>query len=80
MPILQAGGLRQYFRLEGAEGLPVLVLSHSLGCDHTQWDPQATALDSRFRVLRYDPRGPGATEVTPGGYTIEILARRAGSC
>ena len=37
------------------------------------WDQ--TAKDSRatHRVLRYDQRGHGQTEVTPGRYTFELL-------
>ena len=53
------------------------MLSHSLGCDHTQWDAQANALQSHLRVLRYDTRGHGASDVTAGDYTIELLARDA---
>ncbi len=75
MPLITAGGFRQYYRLDGAEGRPFVIFSHSLGCDHTQWDPQSAALAPRFRVLRYDLRGHGATEVTRGDATIEILAR-----
>jgi 3-oxoadipate enol-lactonase/4-carboxymuconolactone decarboxylase len=77
MPIVQAGGLRQYYRLDGRDDRPVLIFSHSLGCDHTQWDPQTAALLPHFRILRYDLRGHGATEVTPGDYSIELLARDA---
>jgi 3-oxoadipate enol-lactonase len=75
MPVIQAGGLRQYYRLDGADGRPAVIFSHSLGCDHTQWDPQSAALASRFRILRYDLRGHGATEVTGGDASIEMLAR-----
>ncbi len=75
MPLIEAGGIRQYYRLDGAEGKPVLVFSHSLGCDHTQWDAQAVALSPYFRVLRYDTRGHGASEAPAGDYTIELLAQ-----
>ena len=75
MPMIEAGGIRQYYRLDGPEGRPVVIFSHSLGCDHTQWDPQAAALTPYFRVLRYDLRGHGATAVTPGDYSIEMLGR-----
>jgi len=75
MPLLQAGGLRHYYRLDGADGKPVVVLSHSLGCDHTQWDAQAAALSPHFRILRYDTRGHGATDAPAGDYSIEMLAR-----
>jgi 3-oxoadipate enol-lactonase/4-carboxymuconolactone decarboxylase len=77
MPLVNAGGIRQYHRLDGRDDRPVLIFSHSLGCDHTQWDPQTAALLPNFRILRYDLRGHGATEVTPGEYTIELLARDA---
>lgn len=77
MPLIEAGGLRQYYRIDGRDDRPALVFSHSLGCDHTQWDPQAAALLPSFRILRYDLRGHGATEVKPGDYSIEMLARDA---
>lgn len=75
MPLIEAGGIRQYYRMDGHDSGPVLIFSHSLGCDHTQWDIQAAALQSHFRVLRYDLRGHGATDVTAGEYSIEMLAR-----
>lgn len=77
MPLVEAGGLRHYYRLDGSGDHPVLIFSHSLGCDHTQWDQQAQAMLPYFRVLRYDTRGHGATDAPPGDYTIEILARDA---
>jgi len=75
MPLLNVDGARMYYRLEGQDGLPVVVLSHSLGVDHAQWDPQVPDLLPHFQVLRYDIRGHGASGVTPGDYSIESLAR-----
>ena len=74
MPFIHAGGLRHYYRLEGTQGRPVVVFSHSLGCDHTLWDVQAAALSPHFRILRYDTRGHGATDAPEGDYSIEELA------
>ena len=74
MPLISAGGIRQYYRLNGSDDRPTLVLSHSLGCDHTMWDAQAAAFESQYRILRYDTRGHGATEATPGEYDIARLA------
>ena len=73
MPVLNVGGLNCFYRLEGRDGSPVLILSHSLGQDHGMWDAQARDLSEDFRVLRYDIRGHGATDVTPGDYRIEQL-------
>jgi 3-oxoadipate enol-lactonase/4-carboxymuconolactone decarboxylase len=77
MPLIHANGLRQYYRLDGNDKRPVLVLSQSLGCDHSMWDAQAAALAPHFLVLRYDTRGHGASDATPGSYSIEMLAADA---
>jgi 3-oxoadipate enol-lactonase/4-carboxymuconolactone decarboxylase len=75
MPLLNLPGLQVYYRLEGRDDRPVLVLSHSLGQDHGMWDTQAADLSVHFRVLRYDIRGHGASGTTPGEYRVEQLAR-----
>jgi 3-oxoadipate enol-lactonase/4-carboxymuconolactone decarboxylase len=77
MPFAAVNGARLYYRLEGTSGKPVLMLSHSLGADHGQWAPQMADFLEYFQVLRYDTRGHGASEVTPGDYSIEQLARDA---
>jgi len=74
MPFLTANKLRQFYRLEGVSGRPVLVLSHSISTDHSLWDPQMPALTGRYKVLRYDTRGHGKSEAPPGPYTLEQLA------
>ncbi|GAA1481359.1 3-oxoadipate enol-lactonase [Gordonia sinesedis] len=53
---------------------PVVVLSNSLGSDHRMWDAQVAAFEERFRVVRYDMRGHGASPVPAGPYTIDDLA------
>ena len=70
-------GVRHYYRLTGAAGRPVVVLSHSLGLDHGMWDPQAADLEPHFQVLRYDLRGHGASDAPAGDYSIELLAKDA---
>jgi 3-oxoadipate enol-lactonase len=75
MPIQPLADTTCYYRLEGGDGLPVLVLSHSLGQDHSMWDSQTVDLSPYFRVLRYDTRGHGGSGVTAGDYTIEQLGR-----
>ena len=70
-----ANGARFHYRLEGLAGAPVVVFSNSLGTNLAMWDAQIPALAQKFRVLRYDSRGHGLSDVTPGPYTIEILGR-----
>jgi 3-oxoadipate enol-lactonase len=75
MPFLEANGARFHYRWDGAEGAPVLVFSNSLGTNLAMWDPQIPSLAVRFRILRYDTRGHGQSEATPGPYTITQLGR-----
>lgn len=74
MKTAMANGARIAYRIDGPEGAPAVMLSNSLMSTHVMWDPQMPALAQRFRVLRYDTRGHGASEVTPGPYSIEQLA------
>lgn len=77
MPFATLNGIRHYYRLEGAEGFPVLVLSHSIGTDHGMWQPQMADFIRHYQVLRYDTRGHGASDVPAGDYSIEQLGRDA---
>jgi 3-oxoadipate enol-lactonase/4-carboxymuconolactone decarboxylase len=77
VPFINIDGSRLYYRLDGDDSRPVLVLSHSLGVDHGQWDLQMPDLVQHFHVLRYDIRGHGASDTSPGDYSIERLGRDA---
>lgn len=67
-------GLRLYYRLDGPEDAPVVMLSNSLGTDHTLWSEQMPAL-GRYRVLRYDARGHGRSDAPAGDYDMEAVCR-----
>ena len=75
MPFANVNNLRLYYRVEGAAGSPVLVLSHSIGTDHGMWAPQMPDLLQYFQILRYDTCGHGASDAPAGEYTIEQLGR-----
>jgi 3-oxoadipate enol-lactonase len=75
MPFAEVNGGTIHYRIDGSPDAPVLVLSHSLGADHSMWDRQVAAFTLSFQVLRYDGRGHGRSLVTPGPYNIELLAR-----
>lgn len=73
MPYADLPGLRIHYQLDGPHHAPVLVLSNSLGTDLSLWDRQLATFTTRFRVLRYDQRGHGASDVPPGDYTVAML-------
>lgn len=68
-------GVRIAYRFDGDAGLPVLVLSNSIGTTLHMWDEQIPALSRAFRVLRYDTRGHGASGVPQGAYSLDRLGR-----
>ena len=75
MPHINVNGANLHYRFDGNEHDPVILLSNSLASNLHMWDPQIDALvEAGFRVLRYDSRGMGQSEVTAGPYTIEQLA------
>jgi 3-oxoadipate enol-lactonase len=75
MPMIQVDGCRLNVEIEGRPQAPTLMLSNSLGTDLRMWDPQMQAFAERFRVIRYDRRGHGKSDVPPGPYTMERLGR-----
>lgn len=72
---LMGDGCRIAWRCDGPEGAPVLLLSNSLGTTLDMWAPQMEAFVRNFRVLRYDSRGHGASDVPAGAYSIDRLGR-----
>jgi 3-oxoadipate enol-lactonase / 4-carboxymuconolactone decarboxylase len=75
LPFATIHNARIFYRLQGNPGHPVLILSHSIGTDHAMWDPQVPDLLPYFQILRYDTRGHGASDSTPGEYSVELLGQ-----
>ena len=69
---MKTNGIELHYTVEG-EG-PWMTLSHSLACDSSMWDPQMALLTKRFKVLRFDTRGHGASDAPEGVYTLEQMA------
>jgi 3-oxoadipate enol-lactonase len=74
MRIPVSGG-QIFARLDGdlQSNAPWLVLSNSLASDHTMWDGQIARLTQKYRVLRYDTRGHGASDAPVGPYSFDML-------
>ncbi len=74
MPFAANSGARIYWKLEGSEDKPALVLLNSIGTDLSLWDAAMPALLASFRTLRIDTRGHGASDAPDGDYTLPLLA------
>jgi len=69
MPQTILNGARIYYQEHG-RGFP-LVLAHGLGGDHGMWLFQAPVFKTKYRVVLWDCRGHGRSEVAADGYSIE---------
>ena len=77
LSITTGDGHRLAYRFDGSADKPVLLLSNSIGTDFTMWDPQIEPFAEHFRVLRYDSRGHGGSDVPAGAYSVDRLGRDA---
>ena len=64
----EANGGKLYYELAGSG--PPVVLIHSGITDSRSWDPQFREFAQRYRVLRYDLRGFGHSDVAHGAYSL----------
>jgi 3-oxoadipate enol-lactonase len=74
---IRTATLTTHYELCGEAGRPVVMLSHSLASGMSMWDPQLPALQHRYRILRYDTRGHGGSEVPQPPYRLEDLVADA---
>lgn len=66
-------GADLHYRDDGPREGPAVVFSNSLGTDLRVWDALLPHLPG-LRIVRYDTRGHGLSEETPGPYRVETLA------
>lgn len=75
-----ADGANLHYEVAGSG--PPLVLIHSGITDSRSWDPQMAEFGREFRVLRYDMRGFGRSDISHGKYSpradLETVLNAAG--
>ena len=77
MPHTDAPGFRMYYEEHGS-GFPLLLIN-GLGSDHLEWLHQLPVFASHDRVVVFDNRGTGRSDVPPGPYTTGQMADDAAS-
>ena len=77
---IKANGITINYRIDGPDNAPCLVFSNSLATSLAMWDEQAAALKDKYRVLRYDQRGHGGSDVPSGRYAYDTLLADALGC
>jgi 3-oxoadipate enol-lactonase len=75
--IARSGDVELAYSVEGS-GEETVLLIMGLGGRAADWGTAfPSALAERYRVVRFDNRGVGASPVVPGGYSLSDLARDA---
>jgi pimeloyl-ACP methyl ester carboxylesterase len=76
MPTIQINGCNYYYESEGS-GAETIVLSHGLLWSGKMFHKQVEHLKDRYRIITYDHRGQGRSEVTESGYGMDDLYKDA---
>ena len=66
MNTFNRAGANLHFAVSGDDEGPVLVFSNSLGTDFRIWDQVIARLPATLRIVRYDKRGHGLSDVGTG--------------
>lgn len=84
MPTIQINGATLYYEDShpgdqdlGSRERETVVFAHGLLWSGRMFDAQAKLLRERYRVITFDFRGQGKSEVTTGGYDMDTLAEDA---
>jgi pimeloyl-ACP methyl ester carboxylesterase len=77
--MLEVAGMRLRVRDTGPKEAPALIMLHGFGSSLETWEPWARALQTDYRVIRFDLPGTGLSAPDPtGDYTdarsVEVLA------
>jgi 3-oxoadipate enol-lactonase len=72
-----SNGARIDYSIAGAHTAPTLLCINSIATTRELWARQVARLSKSFRVITYDARGHGFSQLTAGEYSIEQLGRDA---
>src|SRR5215470_7110739 len=68
---LKVHGILHHYVIEGSKDKPILVFANSLGSDLRIWDGVVAHLAGEFRIIRYDKRGHGLSDVPRAAVFVE---------
>jgi len=73
MPKVKVNDIQIYYEVHG-EGFPLIMIM-GLGANMDLWDPRMVQeLSKKFKLVMFDNRGAGRTDVSDRRYTIKLFA------
>jgi pimeloyl-ACP methyl ester carboxylesterase len=73
MPKAKVNDIRMYYEVKG-KGFPLMMIN-GLGGNMEGWDPRLVeGLSKHFKLVLFDNRGAGRTDLSKGEYTIRLFA------
>lgn len=76
MPTLKINGVNYYYEETGS-GAETIIFSHGFLWSGKMYVKQVETFQENYRVITYDHRGQGQTEVTADGYDMDTLTADA---
>ncbi|WP_069162670.1 alpha/beta fold hydrolase [Nocardia altamirensis] len=73
VPVTTSDGIRLRVHAYGPADGDVLVLIHGWSCCIEYWNPQINASAGTYRVIAYDLRGHGESELGDAALTVDLL-------
>jgi len=74
---IERDGVGIHVEVTGADDAPALMFANSLGSNLHLWDALLPLLPNGLRIIRYDKRGHGRSDVPDGPYTMGQLVSDA---
>lgn len=74
MRIAEVNGTNIHYKDTDVDNAPTIVFSNSLGSDLRIWDRLCHYLEKKYRIIRYDSRGHGLSDISNTPYSIKLLA------
>lgn len=75
MPFTARTNANIYWKHDGPDGAPALILLNSIGTDMDLWDAMLPYLRPHLQLLRIDTRGHGASDCAAGDIRLSDLAQ-----
>lgn len=73
--IAKINNINLSYTYHGPEGTPAIIFIHGFPFNKSMWDAQVEAFKEKYRVITYDVRGHGQSEMGNEEFSIDLFAK-----